>query len=85
MIGHNPIGTNEWAKPQVLFWRLVVIGMFRLKTEVKGTSLHSGATSGHMGILSTDGNYIRALRHGIEESSVKYFLETHFTIDRTTV
>lgn len=44
MIGHNPIGTNEWAKPQVLFWRLVVIGMFRLKTEVKGTSLHSGAT-----------------------------------------
>lgn len=48
-------------------------------------AFRSNYGSGHMGTVSTNGNYISALLHGIKESSVKYFSETHITIDRTTV
>lgn len=45
MIGHNPIGANEWANPQSGF--VLATGCYRnvpFENRIKGTSLHSGAT-----------------------------------------
>lgn len=88
MIGHNPIGANEWANPQSGF--VLATGCYRnvpFENRIKGDiiAFRSNYGSGHMGIVSTNGNYISALRQMIEENSVQDFLETQSTIDRTTV
>lgn len=88
MIGHNPIGANEWANPQSGF--VLATGCYRnvpFENRIKGDiiAFRSNYGSGHMGIVSTNGTYISALRQMIEENSVQYFLETRSTIDRTTV
>lgn len=88
MIGHNPIGANEWASPQSGF--VLATGCYRnvpFENRIKGDiiAFRSNFGSGHMGIVSTNGTYISALRQMIEENSVQDFLETQSTIDRTTV
>uniref|UniRef100_K1QKU9 Peptidase C51 domain-containing protein n=1 Tax=Magallana gigas TaxID=29159 RepID=K1QKU9_MAGGI len=88
MIGHNPIGANEWANPQSGF--VLATGCYRnvpFENRIKGDiiAFRSNYGSGHMGIVSTNGTYISALRQMIEENSVQDFLETQSTIDRTTV
>nr|XP_022295738.1 uncharacterized protein LOC111105680 [Crassostrea virginica] len=84
----GPIGANEWANPDSRY--LIRTGCYH---TVKYSDRRIGdiiafkrnRNSGHMGIVSTSGNYISAQRNQVKEDNVDSFLRRDASIVRTTV
>nr|XP_022296609.1 uncharacterized protein LOC111106288 [Crassostrea virginica] len=83
-----PIGTNEWANPNseyVMDTKCyeTVSYSSRQKGDVIAFKRNKG--SGHMGIVSTNGDYISALREKVQEDNVDSFVKSDPSIANTTV
>ncbi|XP_078341106.1 uncharacterized protein LOC144627580 [Crassostrea virginica] len=83
-----PIGANEWANPNSDYVKdtncyKTVSYSSRQKGDVIAFKRYRG--SGHMGIVSTNGDYISALRVRVQEDNVDSFLRSDPSIASKTV
>ena len=82
------IGANEWANPDSEYVKdtnCYQTVNFSNKQKGDVIAFQRNGNSGHMGIVSRDGDYISAQRSEVKEDDVNSFMRGDASIVRTTI